>query len=334
MDNPEDRLALIECHERDGRVGRVLDVWRWPVSLGRALDNHVVLDDVYVAAHHVLLRPGENGGVQLLVLDTVNGVVVDGRRHGAGACVDLPAGGASLQIGAGKLRLRLSGETLAPEQRLPGGAATSRWTPLLLGLAAMALALAELAAGLDPGADTTAWLPTAVGLPAVLLLWCGLWALMSKLFQHRFDFVGHLRIALPWLVSLQVVDLVLPQLGASLGWPWLWRLAPAVQALLAALLVRRHLVQVLPQHVRAVTAAVAAAVLVGGGITLTLTHRATDSLSRSPYMSTLPLPALNWTRPMSTDSLVDDMSTLGPALARRVEKAQTEEAEQGGDAND
>jgi hypothetical protein len=30
MDRPQDRLALIECFEREGRAARVLDVWQWP----------------------------------------------------------------------------------------------------------------------------------------------------------------------------------------------------------------------------------------------------------------------------------------------------------------
>ena len=119
MDRPEDRLALIECFEREGRPARVLDVWHWPLTLGRAMDNHIVLDDPFVAAHHARIEALPEGGLRLQVLHTTNGVRVDGQRLASGASLDLPAQGATLQIGASQLRLRLPGERLAPEKPLP-----------------------------------------------------------------------------------------------------------------------------------------------------------------------------------------------------------------------
>ena len=91
-------------------AARVLDVWEWPVTLGRAMDNNVVLDDAFVAPHHARLTLGPAGRVQLQVLNTANGVRVDGRPHAAGATVDIPAAGAMLQLGANSLRLRLPDE--------------------------------------------------------------------------------------------------------------------------------------------------------------------------------------------------------------------------------
>ena len=161
MDAP--RLALIELHERDGRIGRVVDVHRWPLSLGRALDNDVVIDDPHVAAHHARLVQGADGTLQLQPLETLNGVRVDGRR--ATGDLALPAGGAELQIGATRLRLRLAGEVLAPELPLPPGGGIGLLAPLLMGAVVLALLLAEHWISLDPGADYSAWLPTALGLP-------------------------------------------------------------------------------------------------------------------------------------------------------------------------
>lgn len=57
--NGRRRLALIELLERDGRVSRVLDVHAWPLCLGRALDNDLVIDDPHLAAHHATLAVAE-----------------------------------------------------------------------------------------------------------------------------------------------------------------------------------------------------------------------------------------------------------------------------------
>lgn len=331
QDHPPQRLALIECLERDGRSARMRDVWQWPLTIGRAIDNDLVLDDPFVAPQHARLELAPDGGVCLQVLDTRNGVQVGHQRHALGAKVPMPAGGATLQVGGITLRLRLPGETLAAERPLPITTSAQRWLPLVAGALVLLQAGAENWLGLDPGADTSAWLPKMVGVAGALAGWAGLWALMSKLFQHRFDFNGHLRILLPWLLALMVVDQVLPGLAAALDWPWLWHLSNPVQLLLGAGLVRAHLLHVLPSHVRAVTAAVAAALVTGSAISLAGTHRATDSFSRAPYMSTLPLPALQWATPVPSATLVQELAPLAQQLAQRVQKAQQDEAEKGSD---
>ena len=84
MDTP--RLALVELHERDGRIGRVVDVWRWPLTLGRAMDNDVVIDDPHVAPHHATLALADDGQLHLQPQTSLSGVRVNGKR----AAGDMP----------------------------------------------------------------------------------------------------------------------------------------------------------------------------------------------------------------------------------------------------
>ena len=319
------RLALIEVFERDGRVGHSASVHGWPLTLGRALDNDVVLDDPHVAAHHATLSPDDQGSLVLDVGDTVNGVEVDGRRHGARAQVALPAGGARLQLGGLQLRLRLPAEVLAAERPLPVLGRAHLAGPLLAGLVFLLLGLFDHWLSLDPGADAAAWLPVAVGLPIAVAGWCVLWALAAKLFQHRFDFMGHLRIVLPWLLAVELVDLLLTPLAATLGWPWLWRLVSPLQVLLGLLMLRAHLALLLPHSRHAVTTVLAAAALAATAISLTVIHRATDRFSRPAYMSTLPLPALDLGGAVSADDVVQDLAPLAGRLAARAKKARDDE---------
>ena len=327
MDRPEERIALIECLERDGRPGRTIDVFAWPMALGRGLANQVVLDDPYVAADHARLETADHGGLQLRVLQTANGVTVDGRRHAAGALCPLAAGGAMLQLGHSRLRLRLPGEALAPEKPLPAAAGKV----LLLAVPLLALLMARQAIRLDPGAELTTWLPLLITWPMGAVGWCAAWALLSKLFQHRFDFMGHLRIALPWFLATLSVGALLPQVAASLAWPWLWRSVDPLQVLLGALWLRQHILHVLPTHQRAVTGVVAAALLAGSAVSLSFIHRETDSFSRAPYMSTLPVPALRLSVTAAPALLVDDVAKLAEPLARRVKRAREDDEEDGAD---
>jgi hypothetical protein len=297
------------------------------VDIGRALDNHVVLDDPHAAPHHARLAPDGAGRLTLTVLPGRNGIVHEGQHYNAGAALELPAGGATLHIGATRLRLRLRGETLAPEQALPALAPGSRALLPLTGAALLALLLGSHGVSLDPGADYSAWLPMLVGLPLVIAGWTAAWALMSKLFRHRFDFLGHLRIVLPWLLVMSLADVLWPQFAAAIAAPGLWQLTAPLQALLAALLVRAHLAHVLPQHQRAVTVAVAVAALSGGAISLALTHRRSDSFSSAPYMSTLPMPALRLAGTVPSKALVQEMGPLAARLTQRARAARAEDDE-------
>ncbi len=331
MDRAPQRLALIEVAERDARSPRLVDVHAWPVGIGRAIDNEVVVDDAHVAPAHARIEADDQGRLSLTVLDSVNGMVSGTQPLPLGVPWPLPLGGATLQMGATRLRIRLPGEALAPPQPL-AGSLTIR--PATVAACAVALALLQIGEqwlALDPGADLAIWLPLLLGLPVGVAAWCGVWALMSKVFQHRFDFSGHLRIALPWLLALGVVDALWPQVAASLGLPWLWQMGPPVQALLGVLLVRAHLLHLLPQHPRAVTGALGALALAGAGLSVALTLRSSDSLSSAPYMSTLPLPALRLAGTVPTQQAVQAMGPLAEQLARRVQKARSDDDDDGAD---
>jgi pSer/pThr/pTyr-binding forkhead associated (FHA) protein len=335
MERPEDRVALIEWLDRDGHVQRCVDVAAWPLSLGRALDNTVVLDDAFVAAHHARVAPDDTGQLQLQALPSRNGVVLDGRALNDG-CTALPAAGATLQLGTTRLRLRLNGagEPLAPEKPMPAHASAGLRGTALAAAALMALVMAEVWIGLDPGADYTAWLPLLLGMPLAVALWCGMWALLSKLFQHRFDFSGHLRIALPWLLGMTLLSQLWPQLMAALAWPRFWMAGGALESLLMVLLLHAHLRHTLPLHRRAVTAVVAVLAVAGAGFTAALTWRSHDSLVAAPYMSTLPPPALRLGGTAPSAELVQDMAPLAALLAERVAQARKDEEEGEGAGGD
>lgn len=314
-----------------------MDVWSWPLRVGRALDNDLVIDDPFVAPHHALIAPGADGTLAVQVLESRNGVRIEGagarkRQHvAAGQSAVLPAGGARLELGATRLVLRLPNEELAPERPLPPGGARAGLMPALMALALLLLVVAEHWVETDPGADTTTWLPLVTVLPLMVAMWCGAWALMSKLFQHRFEFGAHLRIALPWLVAVTAINSLWPQVAAALGAPLMWRGTTAVNVVVTALMVRAHLTQVLPQHPRRVTAALTALVLVGAGVSLAVNQRTHDRWTSAPYMSTLPLPAVRLAGTDAPAALVQDIGPLAERLAERARKAREEDAEAGED---
>ena len=49
------RLAVVEILDRDGHTRQLVPVSHWPVTIGRAIECDVVLDDPHVAAQHATL---------------------------------------------------------------------------------------------------------------------------------------------------------------------------------------------------------------------------------------------------------------------------------------
>jgi hypothetical protein len=229
MAGAEERLALIEVVERDGRVRQQLAVTRWPVTIGRALECDLVLDDPHVAARHAVLAPDAEGRLWLEVGDTRNGLRVGRRLLGAGRRVAVDAlPGEPWQLGHTRLRLRRAGEPLAPERPMvaPAGA----WGTVAASLLLWALILGEHWIETDPDAGLNVWLPVIVGPPVVMVLWCAAWALASKLFQHRFEFAAHWALAVRWLLAMLLGSAVVTQSAAALAWPGLFRLAGPLEA--------------------------------------------------------------------------------------------------------
>ncbi|HKX94724.1 MAG TPA: FHA domain-containing protein, partial [Methylibium sp.] len=71
---PTRPLAMIELLDRDGAVAHRIPVRRWPVTIGRAIDCDVVLDDPHAAPHHATIDgPQADAPARLVVGPSVNG---------------------------------------------------------------------------------------------------------------------------------------------------------------------------------------------------------------------------------------------------------------------
>lgn len=323
MDDTPHRLALIELLERDGRVRQAIEVHRWPVTIGRAFDNDVVLDDAHVAPLHARIVADASGALQIEVVEgVVNAVRVGAASVGAGQQGPLPR--AAWHIGVSSLRVRWPGETLKAERALAVGGAW--WWLALLAALLLALELGEVLVGLDPGARATAWLFPVLAVAGAVVVWAGLWGLASKIFQHRFAFLPHLSIVLPWLLAIGMLDLVLPILAFALSWPGLVALGGMVTGLLGVGLLFQHARLVLPAHQRAVGVSLATAWVLGSGVAAINLHQSSDRWVGPLYMHQLAPPALRLAPTVPVASFVQEAVVLKAKLADSVQADAKDDA--------
>jgi pSer/pThr/pTyr-binding forkhead associated (FHA) protein len=310
-------LALIELLDRDAQVRHTVRVTAWPVRIGRAIDCNVVLDDPHVAPHHADLVVREDG-VHVVPAPSVNGVRLGRARIAEGSSARV-GGPGLLGLGTTTLRVRLAGEALAPEQRLVDVQTGGRQRAVaLVALVVLAAAWAVFNQWLSsaPGESSTELTRLYLAAPVVLGIWCGLWAMASKLFQRQFAFWPHLEAALFWPLLAMLVGALSAQLAFALSLPVLAKAGSLVGVGAIAMLLWTHLRIVLPQRRREFAWVVASMVVVGGGLDLAERVHRQQPLVGGLYLGTLSLPGVRVAKPVSAEAFVESAQPLEKTLAR------------------
>src|ERR1035437_1798937 len=280
-------LALIEATDRHGNVQARLSVTQWPITVGRALDADLVLNDGHVAAQHLRLEQSDSGAVSVQVLDTNNGAVLGNSPQARGARFDW-AQGQALSLGRTHLQLRLAHAPIPAEQPLPRLPwRTTLWT-LLAVMAMLLLTLGQAWLGATELSRYQQTLPTTVlGLFVGLAAWAGLWALATKLFSAQLQFWRHVRIACVLFIAYAVAQTLVEVVAFMFSWEVLARSTHLVGMLVLALGGYRHLLVVAPQRSRGLTWALALVVVQGLPTVLGTQWLKNKRLSPQLYLSQL-----------------------------------------------
>jgi hypothetical protein len=296
------------------------------LTIGRAWDNDIVVDDPHVAAHHLRLTRGDDGTWVAEDLGSVNGLHIGDTRQRHERIV--LATGMSLRIGQTLLRVHDAHEPVAPEVVLTHR--RSHW-PIALALLALVflLELLQLWLGETGEPKLIRYLTQLLILAAAVILWTSGWAVDTRLFAGHARFGTHLLIASAALLAYALYD-QLSELGAfALSWPGLARFSYVAAWLLLAAACYAHL-RVLGRA-RLPLKAAAVCVLAALGI-------ATQTLKQSDWRANYGQPTLlqrlepPWLRLTNAQESAA-FFTGADALKTRVDKARSEEPV-GADAND
>ena len=320
------KLAIVEVFDRDNHTRQVVPVARWPVTIGRAIDCDVVLDDPYVAPHHATVE-AIDGALTLVVGESVNGAQLQA-RHLKATERALLSGGEAFQLGGTRLRLRLAADAIAPERELLREPAPGR-IPIVALLVCLAVwNVGQRWLGTDPGGRLIDYLPVLIAPFVSLAVWCGFWALGSRLFRHRFDYLRHARIASTYWLLSAATAVALPIAAYATGWTFLSRVAGIVAAgALWAMLVE-HLSLLVPTRRRPLTAAMAVLFVAGVAFFLLRNYQVTDRPFGELYVATLAPPVLRVASPVPPARFIDEARTLKAVLDAHVKD------DDGADGND
>lgn len=315
---------VLELVERDGQVRLLATVTHWPLRIGRALDNDVVLGDPHIAAHH--LRVSETaGGIAVDVGDTRNGARVGTTRLRAGGQAHVAAGDdpIALTLGRTRLRLRLPKHAIAPEIALvpPGSLARhAAFFVIAIGVVLLGTVFTTYL-NTDPDRFGNTAASTLLGAFAGAAVWCGAWALLSKTFAHQARFAWHLRVFLLATIGLFAVRLVPPLLAFMFSWPWASDFSFVPEIAVAAAALYFHLLAVEPARRRLLKTVAAVCAAVGVGLSLWFNVQRSDLLGQEMYMGHLFPPALRVAPPVSTEAFIGGLAPLKATLDRKARVA-------------
>ena len=191
-------MIIVEVRDRRQHLLSRQRVERFPVRIGRAYDNDVILDDRHVDAHHAVLSLDDDGVVAIEDLGSINGLR-DGARGAISPRIRLVSGG-SVRLGETVLRVLDAAHSvaravpLAHESRIarlvraPGAAWIAIGGSLLLSMLMASFRLYD-------GESAVAAVSAAFLVLALLSVWAGIWAIVGRAQGGRAGFLTHLAIA-------------------------------------------------------------------------------------------------------------------------------------------
>jgi len=314
-------IALLEVLDRDGHVRQALPISAWPVRVGRALDNDLVLDDAHIAAHHLSID-ADDSGTFVQVGDTLNGVRADRRHFNAGERLVVGPHALRLDVGDSHLCLRLAEHALAPELplRTPRGVWHNLWPSLAAGVVVLAALLFSTWLDTDPDDFVRSLGGMLTGALAAGLAWCAAWALLSKVFTRRSHFFWHVRVLLLGFLTLQLAGAAAHLLGFALSWPWISDFAFVLSYAIAAALLYFHVLGLEPRRRARLQGIAVGMFFLATGLSLWFNHEGRDQFGDELYMNHLFPPAVRLARPVDTANFVKDLAPLQQVLDEKAKK--------------
>jgi hypothetical protein len=321
---------FVELMHRDGSVLTRLAVSTSEVNIGRALDNHIVIDDPHCAAYHARLSIAPDGSATLHDLGTRNGIV-PARRGGKKTAKGIPPPSvfevlddSPFRIGQTTVRIRNSTWPLPPEQTL-----SSRliWPFALAALVAVLLHTAWHLWLTDVNETSPPYLYGLVGVAAGVSVWSGMYALLGRLIGGVERFFTHLLIASCGYLIIAFAERALDMLSFSMAWLWPLRIGYSVTIVLIALLVRAHLRIADPRHwptLRWAVGMVASLALVVPVAQLWISNQ---RLTRVQTLSTMEHPALRFAKPVGVADMIESTTPLKARVNALRSKDNTDEGE-------
>jgi cation transport ATPase len=318
---PEGRLMFVEVLERGGDVRLRVRILNFPFTIGRGYDNDLILDDPYVAAHHLSIERAEDGAVSAKDLASRNGLyLLDPPRQVQTVALDQDL---RLRIGHTQLRFRDAAFAVEPElEARPSKQTLRRGLTFQLILIATALLLfANVYLATFDETQPVQMVATVLTLLLAAFAWAGTWSFFGKLATRHSNFYAHGINTLLGIAALSVIYEISGYLSFALSANTMESLSLVASAGVVGAMLYRHirLVSRAPLRRVAATASLLAALLLGS-VWLVDYSASLTYTSNFDYAPNLKAPAFRLVSPESPAKFLDEAGKLRKEIDRLREE--------------
>jgi FHA domain len=289
-----------------------------PVTIGRAYDNDLVVDDPHVAAHHLRIVRAADGTLMAEDLGSLNGLYVDrARERQQDVALDAEH---VLRIGATQLRVRSSAHEVPAER--PAVRAFPYW-PAAIACIVGVFALAGLDLWLSETGEPKAirYFTPLLILTVAIAIWTAAWSVVTRVFTGHARFGVHFLIVAAGLLGYSIYDEAAEAGAFAWSWTSLATTSYVIAWLVFAGVCFAHLVAINPG--RRPVKLLAVTLLAAAGIAMQTLKLAEyrSAYGRPVTLSRLEPPALRMVSPQPEAAFFTDSA----ALQAKLDEARTEE---------
>lgn len=311
---------FVEQLTPDGEVLHRCKVTHMPITIGRAYDNDIILDDPHTAAHHAQIELNQLDELIIADLGSHNGIAYANTREN----FFVVNGDNIYRLGHTRLRIRTADYQVTAEV---SDLTNHRWEGLLPAITGLLLLLitglvSTWLADLNQG-TLSKYLLQLVSVFGFAIGWSGIWALFGKLFTGHARFGRHLFIASAGLALLELWEHLSGVVAYAFNLEALQTFSVHPIIYICAVVLYFHFLTAGNKNSHRLKIYLAAIAILGSTITVTKEYQTSNHLSDELYMSRIYPPAVRISRDHSLEEFMTDMQ----GLKEKVDKARKENSE-------
>lgn len=334
-----EKVVVIEVGDQQGKLIERFRATTFPVRIGRAYDNDLIVSDPYVCPHHCEVVLGEAGEVIVNDLSSVNGTFAmrDGTRSGQIAI----EADSQLRIGHTLLHFKLPDQTVEATRVDAAPRSVREWPPRLLLANIAVLLLGVFMMTLWDYLDS--YTEFKYGhyffgqqIPAVIAVagWAAIWSIVSRITTHHFSFLRHATILVSIILIMALSDYLLDFLkfGFAVNWPF-EIVSIATIAVGIALLLYWHLRLCSDQKRSRLMIAASVISLIFVGLVQVNDYLDSQEFRSGPvYPTSLKPPGFQMVKSKPVDDFLSNSEQLRTKIDREIAKQQSDEGTQATDS--
>jgi len=253
-----------------------------PIRIGRAYNNDIILDDPHIAAYHVIVdRDGEDS-FTIRDLGSLNGIFIDGNRQTESKINTATV----FRLGHTYLRIRSTDCNVVDEIPVSSFHKWDGCLPAIVGIT-LIVSVTAFVSWIDDfnKFDLSSYFGNIAGVLLCGLIWCGIWALVSRLFAgEQTKFGRHLLIFGCGLTVISVIDCTCGIFAYALSLEILTRYRSHIDIAMVAGIVFFHLRQINPNNIRRFSIVCILLSLLGSATTLIYNYSGNKILADELFM--------------------------------------------------